>query len=43
MREKFVAQGIDLASSTPAEFGALIKGELPKWRKVVKDTGAKAD
>jgi tripartite-type tricarboxylate transporter receptor subunit TctC len=43
MREKFVAQGIDLASSTPAEFGALIKSEIPKWRKVVKDTGAKAD
>jgi len=43
MKEKFVAQGIDLASSTPAEFGALIKSEIPKWRKVVKDTGAKAD
>jgi tripartite-type tricarboxylate transporter receptor subunit TctC len=43
MREKFVAQGIDLASSTPAEFSALIKSEIPKWRKVVKDTGAKAD
>jgi len=43
MKEKFVAQGIDLASSTPGEFGALIKSEIPKWRKVVKDTGAKAD
>jgi tripartite-type tricarboxylate transporter receptor subunit TctC len=43
MREKFVAQGIDLTSSTPAEFSALIKSEIPKWRKVVKDTGAKVD
>ncbi|MGH8616074.1 MAG: Bug family tripartite tricarboxylate transporter substrate binding protein [Burkholderiales bacterium] len=43
MKERFVSQGIDLASSTPAEFGSLIKSEIPKWRKVVKDTGAKAD
>jgi tripartite-type tricarboxylate transporter receptor subunit TctC len=43
MKEKFVAQGIDLTSSTPAEFSALIRSEIPKWRKVVKETGAKAD
>jgi tripartite-type tricarboxylate transporter receptor subunit TctC len=30
MRERFVAQGVDLASSTPAEFSALIKsGRMP--------------
>ena len=43
MNERFVAQGIDLQSSTPQEFGALIKSEAVKWRKVVKDAGAKVD
>jgi tripartite-type tricarboxylate transporter receptor subunit TctC len=43
MNERFVAQGIDLQSSTPEQFGALIKSELVKWRKVVRDAGAKVD
>ena len=43
MRERFVAQGIDLQSSTPEQFAALIKSELVKWRKVVRDAGAKVD
>jgi tripartite-type tricarboxylate transporter receptor subunit TctC len=43
MNQRFVAQGIDLQSSTPEQFGALIKSELVKWRKVVRDSGAKVD
>jgi len=43
MRERFVAQGVDLASSTPEQFAALIKSEVPKWRKIVHDSGAKVD
>jgi tripartite-type tricarboxylate transporter receptor subunit TctC len=43
MNERFVAQGIDLQSSTPEQFAALIRSELVKWRKVVKDAGAKVD
>ena len=43
MQERFVAQGIDLQSSTPEQFGALIRTELVKWRKVVRDAGAKVD
>jgi tripartite-type tricarboxylate transporter receptor subunit TctC len=43
MRERFVAQGIDLTSSTPEQFAALIKTEVPKWRKIVQDSGAKVD
>ena len=43
MNERFVAQGIDLQSSTPEHFAALIKSELVKWRKVVRDAGAKVD
>jgi tripartite-type tricarboxylate transporter receptor subunit TctC len=43
MNERFVAQGIDLVSSTPEAFGDLIKSEVPKWRKVIRDSGAKVD
>ena len=43
MQERFVAQGIDLQSSTPEQFAALIKSEVVKWRKVVRDAGAKVD
>ncbi len=40
--ERFRTQGVDLVTSTPEEFSALIKSEIPKWRKVVKDSGATA-
>jgi len=40
--ERFRSQGIDLVTSTPEEFSALIKSEIPKWRKVVKESGATA-
>ena len=40
--ERFRTQGIDLVTSTPEAFAALIKSEIPKWRKVVKESGATA-
>ena len=43
IKERFVSQGIDMQASTPEQFGALIKTELVKWRKVVRDSGAKVD
>jgi tripartite-type tricarboxylate transporter receptor subunit TctC len=43
MHERFVSQGIDLQSSTPEQFAALIKSEIVKWRKVVRESGAKVD
>jgi len=43
MQQRFVAQGIDLAASTPEAFGALIKSEVPRWSKLVKQVGAKVD
>ena len=42
MVERFRTQGIDLVTSTPEGFAALIKSEIPKWRKVVKESGATA-
>lgn len=41
LRERFVPQGIDLTSSTSAEFAELIKSEIPKWRDIVRSAGAK--
>ena len=43
MKERFVAQGVDLKSSTPEAFASLIKTEVPRWRKIVRDAGAKVD
>jgi len=40
IHEQFKAQGVDSMSSTPEEFGAYIKSEIPKWAKVVKASGA---
>ena len=42
MVDRFRTQGIDLVTSTPEAFAALINSEIPKWRKVVKDSGATA-
>ena len=41
MKSRFAAQGIDLVTSTPEEFAALIRSEIPKWRDVVKKSGAR--
>jgi tripartite-type tricarboxylate transporter receptor subunit TctC len=32
--------GVDVATGTPEEFGALMQSELERWGKVVRDTGA---
>jgi len=40
MQQRFSMQAIDLVTSTPEELGALIRAEIPKWRKVVRDSGA---
>jgi tripartite-type tricarboxylate transporter receptor subunit TctC len=43
VRAKLAAQGSDALGSTPAEYGAYIRSELPRWAKAVKDSGAKAE
>ncbi len=40
IKEQFKKQGADASPSTPGEFGAYIKSEIPKWAKVVKSSGA---
>ncbi len=36
-------EGADPAGGTPEQFAALIKDEIPRWGKVVKESGAKVD
>ncbi len=43
MNDRFVAQGIDLEASTPEAFARLIRNEVPRWRKIVRDSGARVD
>ena len=33
----------EVVASTPEQFGNWIKAEIPRWGKVIKDTGAKAE
>lgn len=37
LRERFAPQGVELASTTPEEFADIIRAEIPKWGKVLKD------
>ena len=40
MKERFRKQGIDLVTSSPEAFAELIRREIPKWREIVKKSGA---
>ena len=35
--------GVEVGSSTPEEFAAYIKSEIPKWAAVVKASGAQVE
>jgi tripartite-type tricarboxylate transporter receptor subunit TctC len=39
-RKLMATAGVDVATSTPEEFGALMQSELERWGKVVRETGA---
>jgi len=43
MRERLISLAAEPAISTTEEFTALVKSELVKWAKAVKDSGAKLD
>ncbi len=43
LRDRLAAMGTDPATSTPEEFADLIKREIAKWSKVVREAGLKAD
>lgn len=43
MRERFATQGLETVASTPDQFEAYIKSEIPKWTRVARKSGAKAE
>lgn len=42
-KERLASQGYESAWSTPEQFGQRISGDIDRWSKVVKSSGAKAE
>lgn len=42
-KDKLAAVGCEPFKSTPEQFAALVKDDLPKWARIVKDSGATID
>jgi tripartite-type tricarboxylate transporter receptor subunit TctC len=43
MKARLAAQGVEAQGGTPAQFTAFLQSEIPKWTKVVRDSGARAE
>jgi tripartite-type tricarboxylate transporter receptor subunit TctC len=43
MQRRMAELGAEAANETPEQFGAFIRAEIPKWAKVIRDSGATAD
>jgi tripartite-type tricarboxylate transporter receptor subunit TctC len=43
VRDRFMAEAFEVPRDTPEQFAAHIKADVPKWAKVVKEAGIKAD
>src|SRR5215471_2656676 len=43
MRDKLIAQGAEPSPTTPDQFAAFVKSEIPKYAKIIKASGAKVD
>ena len=43
VRGKFADLGIDVIGNSPEEFATVIKSEIPKWAKLIKESGLKPD
>lgn len=43
LREKFAEAGLEPMSNSPDDFTAIISAEIPRWARVIKEGGIKAD
>ena len=43
MHQRLVDQGVDPTGSGPAEYGRIIRAEIGKWAKVIRQAGIKVD
>ena len=43
LKNRLATQGADAAGGTPEEFAKVIRADLAKWAKVVKESGARVD
>jgi tripartite-type tricarboxylate transporter receptor subunit TctC len=43
LEKKLGAQGADIAGSTPEQFAQLIREDIARWGRIVKESGAKID
>lgn len=43
VRERMVSLGMEVAGSTPDELGALVRSDIAKWGRVIKEAGVKVD
>ena len=43
LSERLAGLGAEVLTGTPRDFADYIAREIPKWSKVVKDSGARAD
>jgi tripartite-type tricarboxylate transporter receptor subunit TctC len=43
VREKLIAQGLDLSPVAPTKLSVLLKDELAKWTRIIKASGAQLD
>lgn len=43
LKERLAVQGVEARGGKPEEFAAFLRSEIPKWTKVVRDSGAKPE
>ena len=43
LKQRLATQGVEARGGKPEEFAAFLRAEIPKWSKVVRDSGATAD
>ncbi|MBI4192709.1 MAG: tripartite tricarboxylate transporter substrate binding protein, partial [Betaproteobacteria bacterium] len=41
VKDRLAAQGMYIVANTAEQFAAFLKTEIPRWTKVVKDSGVK--